>query len=81
MRFLPTYPVLLNCFVYLPTLLLFRALAKTRAFCFRSDQKCPLRQLDLKIDVTVVQTLRLIILDLFLPGNRSRLIGTCILMQ
>ena len=44
-------------------------------------QKCPLRQLVLKTDVTLVQTLELIILDFFLPGNPSLVIVTCILMQ
>ena len=39
------------------------------------DKKSHLRPLDLKIDVTLVQTLQLIIRD-FLPG-----IGACILMQ
>ena len=44
------------------------------------DQKRPLRQLDVKTNVTLVQTLLLIILDI-LPGNHSRVIGACILMQ
>ena len=45
------------------------------------DQKCPLCQLVLKTDITVIQTLGLNILDFFLPGNPSWVIGASILMQ
>ena len=44
-------------------------------------QKYPLRQLVLKTDVTVVQLLRLFILDFFLPWHPSLVIDTSILMQ
>ena len=48
---------------------------------FAYDQICPLRPLVLKNDFTLVQMLRLIILDFFLPGNPSRVIGACIVIQ
>ena len=45
------------------------------------DQNCPLRPLLFKTYVTLVQMLRLIILDFFLPGISSPVIGAYILMQ
>ena len=52
---------------------------------FVNDQNCPLRPLVLKTDVTLVQTLRLIILDFFtwkpLSGDRHLYLDAVVTMK
>ena len=73
-----------NCFVFS------FILVTKQSFHYDSGSRiCPLRQLVLKTNVTLVQTLRLVILDFVtgnsfssdLPGIPSPVIGACILMQ
>ena len=63
-------PIFLCIFIFFSTIfcLFFILVTKNRFIMILApahDHKCPLRSLVLKTDVTLVQTLRLIILDVF----------------